>query len=383
MKKSHLLSILFLFLVTLLQAQNKRESFRIFGIKVKAKDITGIRNFNEMGLKRFTYVINGLTEDSASYLWRLGSVRLNYDDYTDGTFDLFNLSGANHTGGFPLLDSIDFTYYREWGFQILENRNPGIFADSRYGRFKESISNPRAPLNERRRILWDDSYKDFREKLLLSRVFVNTQVVALNKKIVRKFSANIQATLKSNLIDLMKVAASVTDTVSHQKVDSLKLAVFFSRSFERTVDLHGSYITAVLQNEYLNKLSTIVAGIDGSTAIADPTLDEFNFYLLDYMQGPKSNEYATNSALIAFKFTGTLNKAITNKDSLAVTLSALFNIGSQQAAALAATADLVFSKQVTETLQNQFAKVWLIKFGSDEKFEKLHFKAHAERLIGK
>ena len=383
MFKKYLLLLTLISLFGDLSAQNKRESFRIFGVKIKAKDVTGIKNFNEMGLKYFTRVIHGLTEDSSTYLWRLGSVRVNYKDYTDGTIDLFNLSHSNHFSGFQLLDSIDFTYYRNWGFQILEKREPLISNDPRYESFKDSISNPILSLGLRRQILWRNSNKDYREKLLLTRVFVNNQLIALNKKVVKKISANIQATLKTNLNDLLKMTSKVVDTTTNQQVDSLKLALFFSRTFDRTINLQGNYITAVLQTEYLNQLSTIINQIEENSPIADPSLDQFNFYLRDYLQGPQSSEYATNSALFAFKFTGSLDKTLTSKDSLASTLSALFNIGSTQAAHLATTAGIVFSRQVTETFQNQFSKVWIIKFGSDQKFEELHFKSTTKREIGK
>lgn len=351
----------------------RREYFRIFGVKIRAKDIVGIKKFNDIGIKYPSKVIKELTEDSSTYLWRLGSFMLDYKDYRYGTLDLFNLSYENHGGGYPLLDSIDFTYYREWGFQILENKNPTILNDTLYRAFKDSISSANILLARRRQILWSDQYKYFRERLLLTRFFTNTQIIALNKKIIRKLSASLNANAKTNISDLLRLSSSLIDTVTNKKVDSIQLGIFFNRAFNRSLTLNGNYITVVFQNEYLNKLSSIISQVSKTDAIAT-TNNEFNRNLLTYMTGQDNGKYASNSALFAFKFTGSADRTITSRDSIQSILSAFFHIGAKQAAAITATANFMFSRETTETLQNQFSKVWIIKLGSDEKFEKLKYK---------
>jgi hypothetical protein len=357
------------------------EHFRIFGIKLKARDIVGQKNFNEMDLKYFTKVINGLTEDSATYFWRLGRIRVNYKKYRDGTFNLFNLSNSHHPEGYPMLDSIDFTYYREWGFQILESRYPILKNDARYNQFRDSLSNAALSLLTRRAILWNDRYSDMRDKMLMTRFFVNSQVISLNRKILRKIGASINANVKSDINDLLKIGSKLEDTVTHKKVDSLQLAVYLNHVLDKTVDLRGNYITAGFQSSYLNELSTIINGVDSSDSIVNADANEFNRNLHDYIHGDGASWYATNTALFAFKFSGSIDKINNIRDSIASTLSALFNIASKQAASLAVTASLVYTKQVTETFKNQFSKIWVIKFGSDQKFEELHFYNRPKRVV--
>ena len=138
--KSIFLGILVLVL-SLLTCFGQKNKFEIFGTKIKPKEITGGHEFNDLGVKQTTDVISSLTDDTLTYLWRLGTLRLKVHDYTAGFQSLFDLSYSNSNEGYPILDEIDFAYYVNWGFTISEQEAEEIYRNLDHNKIESAALN--------------------------------------------------------------------------------------------------------------------------------------------------------------------------------------------------------------------------------------------------
>ena len=378
MKYTLLFLVLFPLFI-LLSCSQRNQRFRIFGTSLRAVDITGSKEFSGLGLRYYTTIISDLTDDTTSYMWRLGSVRLNVKDYTQGTMSLFDLSTANHTGGYPMLDKIDMTFYQERGFQLLESKDPSLMTKTEYVTFKKNICNESVSPSSRRQYMWQDANREYRERLLLTRYFVNIQPISLEQKLVKKVVKDISAGLKSDVNSLMGIAHALKDSASQQPVDTLGLRFYFLKNVDRTLSLKGNYITVVFQDQYAKRVKYELSRTPASDQMIAAD-NEFNNNLKGYMA---ADTVALNSALFAFKLSGGLDRTIISVDSIKSDLKTLFNIGSKQAASLALTASFMFSKRIEETFKNQFAKVWVFKFGTDALMDELAFSNTKPVLIRK
>lgn len=325
-----------------------------------------------LGLKFQTSVINNLIADTSTYLWRVGSVRLHFEDFTQGNMALFNLSNANSGTGYPLLDSIDYTFYREYGFQITEKRYPELISNHQYRSFKDTMCSLYKSVDQKRQYLWLDSNRELREKLLLSRYTINDQPITLNRKLKRKVTADFKNTATADLNKILKIAAAAKDSTTSQKADSVSLNLYFSRFIDRTLDIKGSFLTITFQEEYITRIHYIISNLPQNARIVMEN-NEFTNNLLKYVDSLRGSEFAFNSAMFAFRFRGGLSRTSISVDSVKSDLMALFNIGSQIAGSIATHAAFLFSKHVDETFSNQFSKVWLIMFGTDDRLNKLAF----------
>ena len=61
-----------------------QQKFKIFNTEISAKDITGSKSFNDLGVYFNTDIINNLTDDISTFLWRLGSIRLDANNFKKG-----------------------------------------------------------------------------------------------------------------------------------------------------------------------------------------------------------------------------------------------------------------------------------------------------------
>src|SRR5690606_17791874 len=135
------------------------------------------KKFNDLGVMYATSIINDFTDDEATYLWRLGSVRTNVNNYKEGTYSLFDLSYSSAKGGYPILDEIDFEFYEMWGFNILETRSPNIINNPNYKVFKDSVTREDIELLERRKYLMTYHNRNLRDSLINTKYLINRQPI--------------------------------------------------------------------------------------------------------------------------------------------------------------------------------------------------------------
>lgn len=357
----------------------QKQKFKIFGVKITANEIVGNNSFNDLGLLYHTTVINNFTDDSATYLWRLGSVRINAKQFKYGTFPLFNLSYANNKQGYLLLDSIDFSYYNEYGFSIVEAHDSIIKNDNKYIEFKEYIKNDMHSLLEKRIFLWQHKNDKFRQKLFDSKYFKNVQNIHFKDSTLKKLRNAVGLKVGTNLNEMLSLISiskkNNNDTLS--SADSLAVKMYFSRVITNVIKLEGTYVSTRFRDEYINKIDCIIRRIN----TFDPVLaedNEFNENLMAYLNDTTedclSNNYAINSSISGFKFTGAQKITKVVQDSLISDLSAFLNLDKLAASKISTVVKTSLSKDIDRVLTNEFSKVWLFMFGTDYKIDTLKFK---------
>ncbi|HCD9233773.1 hypothetical protein CMT56_16025 [Elizabethkingia anophelis] len=331
--------------------------FKIFGTTLKAKEVTGINKFNDLGTIFNTSVINDLTDDLFTYTWRLGVVRKNYKDYRQGTFSLFDLSNYNHSEGYPILDSIDFTYYTEVGFNLIQSKDNSLMENPDYIKFKTDILKATS-LVQKREILWKDSNSKWRDKLLKSRFFENVQSITNDTK--KKLNVKIADSLNLNFDNIIKGLK-----------DSLKvkgeLKSFWNKYKNKQIFFEGEYFSIIYQARYIGIAKYIIGGLD-STKIKYYN-DEFTNHLRDYVK--ESKVFAINSALYGFRFEGKNNfndRNIFNLESMAE-----IDLPVDMRTTILNRINMEINRSIETIFKNNFNKRWIIMFATDAEMDDLKF----------
>ena len=357
--------LLFLVILMLLGSSSnaQRQKFNIFGTSIKAKDITGVNSFNDLGVYNFTSVINNLTDDTDTYLWRLGSIRLDSKNFRKGTIPLFDLAYANHKEGYDILDLIDLEYYKDWGFTILETKDTSIVHKKGYKEFKKNILNE-TNTNNFRSYLWDDDNRYFRNILFKTKYVENIQQVS--NKFTKNYSNNLTINLNIDLDSLKQFAKS-------NKIDSVKFDSFskFKKALDRTLELKGIFISVTFNYRYIDYINEHFKKLDSLRED-----NEFNEHFNDYLKSKKANirnqTPALNSALFAFRFDGDFDKTIIDTTYIRAHLGAGFSV--KEITNINTYIKDEYKKQINDHLTNSFSKVWIIGFGTDAILEDLKFK---------
>lgn len=357
-------NLLLLFLLLLnIGCVTKKRTLVLFGEKIKAKEVTGINKFNDLGTQVSTTVINDLTVDYSTVYWNLGTVRYDKNVYTEGSFSLFDLSNYNHKNGYYILDLIDFTYYEEVGFNLVEKKNSTILKNANYIKFKESFL--KSNQQQKRELLWSDANSYFRELLFDSKYYKNIQKInnEVEKKFIRKFENNLDVNfdeaIKSLDLDLSAAA-------------NAKLKVLIKKFKEQKLKLNGNYISIIFQPRYIGIADYIIRGFKKEDL---DTTNEFGNHLFKYIndtqqKDDKEKKFAFNSAIYGFQFAG--NNDIVKIDSLQIRDS--LNINLNKSIEIANKLNAEFDNYYNRTFKNEFNKFWLIMFATDAVFNKLKFK---------
>ncbi|GAL82522.1 hypothetical protein JCM19274_200 [Algibacter lectus] len=207
MKKIIYLLFVSLFISTNVYSQ-KNQKIELFGETIKAIEITGIKKFNDLGTFSATTVINDLTDDLDTFLWRLGTVRYDKNNYRKGIFSLFDLSNYDSKDGYPILDLIDFKYYEEVGFELLETKDSLLREDDNYLAFKTSFKS--GDQTAKRKLLWKQENYEIREKLIRTKYYINIQPI----------SNDVTKKLKTTITDSLNVDfKSIIDKIPSSKLD--------------------------------------------------------------------------------------------------------------------------------------------------------------------
>jgi hypothetical protein len=366
-----ILVILFIVFTNITIYPQCSEYLDIFGIKLKAQDISGNKSFNDLGLQNATTTFHNLTDDTATYLWRLGTLRLNKYNFQAGTIPLFDLSTNYHKEGYPLLDEIDFQFYKEKGFQIIELQNPRLNKDSlEYKNFKEGFYNLKSS-EEMRHYLWDTAhYWTFRQLLMRSKYFINEQPIIFNQTVKEKFTANINLTLKADIKNLVKVSFAYRDS-SQAKINLVTNALL-ERAMTRVFNIKGYYITAKFNQAYIDEIRYFIQDNPLDNKFKNG-IDQFKVNLDQYLNDTDTSTLGLNTAVFAFRFRGKNTITKTEVDSITADISAVFHLDPTSALSLSTSVKIAFTKHLNSYFSNEFSKVWIIKFGTDDVLEKLKY----------
>jgi hypothetical protein len=324
--------------VLLNKIHGQKEKVTIYDITFSAKEITGQKKFVSTSDYYRTKLLSPLIEKNENeYLYDLGSYR---NDYTNmETLDLFNLSLQKRD--YPFLDSIDFDYYQNLGFDLVAKRTPGIEEDQKFKTLQSRLDTAQS-IKLKKQILFDPQYTLLRNQLILSRYDVITKSFTVDKKKVSKVTAELKAQLDTILID-------------NNLQGNANLRAYLSRLADEAVNIVGYYYDARLNPGYVSKIKYYVETTP-SIKLGD---DQFAHFLRDYLINTKA---AANSGLVALQLDGTLNKTKIRIDSIASDLQSKFQIPAEKAATIAMSINFTFSKNETVTLKNKFNSVFILRY---------------------
>lgn len=340
------------------QSEAQKETFKFFKAKLRPQQILGINKFNDVGFIYYTTpILNYLTDDTATYIFRLGSVRLDERQFEKGTFNLFNLSYSQGID-YPLLDKIDFEYYKRFGFTKMELDSTALLSNDGYKKFKKSITEAKTDA-EAKKVLWQDANFYYRNKLMKTRFFINSQPIQENKKIRKHFSANLSVSFKA---DVKKLLKGIGDLSAKAQVET-----YIDNVVSSEFNVTGYYTSVVFQEEYVNE---ILSSLE-NTHISEVTnkQDEFSVSLKRYID---MHGVALNTGILLFQFKGLNHSSKLITDSIATSLQGSFNLPALQVASITAMVNIAWAKQVSETFSNDFSKVWIIRFGTHYRLDSLH-----------
>jgi hypothetical protein len=359
------ISLLILSLLISINAYSQRnQKIKLFGEKIKAQEVTGINKFNDLGTFAATSVINDLTDDLNTFLWRLGTVRINKNNYREGVFSLFDLSNYNNSNGYPILDLIDFKYYSEVGFNLLEKKDSTLLKNKNYSDFKSSFI--KGNLEEKRKILWLDSNNKIREKLFNSKYYVNIQPITnvVSKKLKRTITDTLTIDFK-NIIDKIP-------TEKLNSTNKAKLTNYLQNVNEKNKNIlfEGQYVSAVFNTRYVSIIDFIISGVKKEELDIN---NEFEYNLKRYLENVNDNskdivKYALNSAVYGFKFSGSYD--LVKTDSLDIKTE--LDITADLSAEISNKLNLEIEKTYNRTFKNEFDKLWIIMFATDGVLYKLN-----------
>jgi hypothetical protein len=335
---------LYLFLLASLIANNaftqgvskcKKESIKLYNVKIPASEVTGQPCFSSNSHFYRTSILDPMIQVKVSEMTKtLGTYRSNYKQAE--TVDLFNLSFQPAV--FPLLDSIDFDYYENVGFDKLPKE---IKSSETYAKFKTEFKNA-TNTKTKKKVLFDDKFESIRKELLQSRYSLRADTFSVTQHKVSKSTASLRAKLDSIII-----SSGVTADA--------KLSAYLSRLADETVVIKGVYYEALLDPSYMAKLEY---HIDAQKGVKLGT-DQFARSLNRYMNLENA---AVNTGLVAIGMIGTLNKKRIEATALASELQAQFSIPKSKAAEIAVSINYSFRRDLDKTINVAFNNVFTIRY---------------------
>jgi hypothetical protein len=346
MKKAAIHFLLFL-IANQAKGQIFEERFRVYDITFKAKEITGQRQFNSSSAFYKTKILKPLLETKDDeFLNKLGTY---YDEGTKEILDLFNLSLQNDEH--PILDSIDFAFYKSKGFEKLIGSNLNLLHDNDFIEFKNKIDSAKT-IASRKKILFDEKYLRFRRPLIYTRYSIIEKPFKVTQKKSSKTAINIKAQL---------------DTILRQnglRADA-NLRIYLSNVIDDIVDIDGTYFDARLDNSYV---STIKYYISNTPKSRLKDSDKFSFYLKKYIE---SKTAVANTGLVAILLKGTTNEMKNLSDSISFNLENRFSIQKEKTSNILLNLEHAISTNVD--FSNTFDSTFIIRYFTLKIIDELNF----------
>lgn len=325
------------------------ESVTVYGIKFKAKEVTGQSKFNSTSDFYRTKILEPLYEtNNNEYLNRLGTYRNSVA--TTEANDLFNLSLQDNI--YPFLDKIDFDFYKSKGFDKVIKEVPGIENDEVFKNLRFRLDTAKS-LVDKKNILFESKYLVIRNQLVLSRYDVIVKTFSVDKKKVSKATAEFKAQLD-------------TIVINNNLEGSANIRAYLNRLADEAVIIKGFYYDARLDPTYIGTIKFYLK----NTPQIDIGNDKFAFYLKEYIN---SQTAAANTGLVAIQLAGTYDKSKVSIDSISTDLQTKFNIPADKAAKVAASISFTFSKSETTTFKNQFSSIFVLRYFTSKIFDDLTF----------
>lgn len=356
MKKTVLIALIGLLPFTHANAQfwKKSESIEVFGVKFKAKQVTGQKSFLGPSDRYWSKIRNPLTEKNVhEFMNDVGTYRI--DVYTSDTRSLMDLSALSTT--FEHLDQIDFEFYEGYGFDNILKTNPELISDSLYIDLKAKIKTEQ-DYHKKKQILFQDKYRRIRILLVESRYEIVPKPFTLDKKQVSKFTAELKAKVDEVLI---------ANNISAEG----KVRAYLSQVADESVNMSGTYHAISLNNNYVGIINDYIeSNIEKIREDAKKGETEYRF-AKNLVKVIQNQNYVITSSLVAIQIKGTVDNNRVNITELSSELESKFEIPAEQAAKVAASVNLTFEKHETTRFEVDFNNVYIIRFFSNDQFKEL------------
>ncbi|MBL0742097.1 hypothetical protein [Chryseolinea lacunae] len=352
MYKHAFLVVLSLFTITNLQAQLfGGEKVYVFGIRYRAKEVTGQKRFEANSYLYKTSILNPLHAKVRNEVYySIGSYRLNQNTYQ--ALDLFNLSFQRND--YPLLDLIDFDYYRSVGLPNLERQDPSILDDVNYLKIKHYLQDStHLTVKSRKAILFTFPVA-LTDKIILTRYEVITNHFNIDKTKMTKTTAELRAQLDTINLNLSTAVAA-------------KVRAYLSHLADQATVMQGDYLDIRLHPSYVAKIDYYI----NKSLRVDAGNDQFAANLKSYIA---SDEAAFNDELVAIQLKGSFKKTTISIDSIAADLSAKFQLSGDAIKKISAAVNFTFTRNEKIIFSNEFNNAWVIRYFTSELMDKLNFK---------
>jgi len=356
MKKKVFITLISLLTFAQANAQfwKKSESIEVFGVKFKAKQVTGQKSFLGPSDRYWSKVRNPLTEKNIhEFMNDVGTYRI--DVYTSDTRSLMDLSALSTS--FEHLDQIDFDFYEGYGFDNILKANPELISDSTYIELKTKVKAEK-DFHKKKQILFQDKYRRIRILLVESRYEIVPKPFTLDKKQVSKFTAELKAKVDEVL---------VANNISAEG----KVRAYLSQVADESVNMSGTYYAISLNNNYVGIINDYIeSNIDKIKADGQKGETEYRF-AKNIIKVIQNQNYVITSSLVAIQIKGTVDNNRVNITELSSELQSKFDIPADKAAQVSASVNLTFEKHETTRFGVDFENVYIIRFFSNDQFKEL------------
>jgi hypothetical protein len=338
------------------QLFSRAESVKIYGLVIKASEVgTGTNKFSGTGESFYgTKDLLDVVKASGNYLTDMGTYRINYQNYKEGTHPLFNLSYDRNN--FPLLDTIDMDFYRTDGIPKLLRRNPKLKNDPTFNELKSAIIDSLSwSTKQKKDFLFKSDYDSIREQLIETRIDTSANhTFTIDKKKVSVSTIKLKATLD-------------TIVINNGISGKAGLFAYIHNLADENVKVLGKYYNPQFDANYIAKIQYFLQTID----TYNTRLDQFAYWLKIYIN---SDFAAANTELVGIQLTGTYDKTKVNADSISLDLSTKFEIPKVQADKIAVSLTFAFSKNETTTVSSNFNAVYILRYYTSKSIDELVFK---------
>lgn len=351
MKVNNLLLLTTVIFVLLSHELFSQESVKIHNIKFRADEVTGQNKFLNGTQFYYTAIPNQLvSQRNDEYFYTLGSFRPNYKK--NETLDLFNLSLQNDN--FPILDAIDFRFYKSLGLSLVESNHPEIISNPKYQVLKAYIiDSVNVSLSEKKRILFA-SPKAVKDLVLLSRYEIISNPFTVDKKKISQITANLVAQL-----DTIKVSTNA-------EVQA-KVKVYLSSLSDEATTVEGYYIDARLHGGYISMIDDYLRNISSKQLGLDQFANRLKIYIA-------SKNAAANTALVAIRLEGSYNKTKISARSISADLSGKLSIPEADALKIAARVNVAFTNSEEMTFKSKFNNTFVIRYFTSSIIDEIALK---------
>lgn len=355
MKNFILAAIILLFsFPTYAQFWKRNEKIKLYNVEFKAKEVNGQKTFTGPADKYYSLLLDPLVQKPEYNFWNdVGTFRKNVA--TAETRNLFDYSAQD--ANYEHLNSIDFEFYKNKGFDKLLFTRPELSNDSLFLALKEEINREPDPF-KKKKILFQDKYRDLRLGLISTRFDVFPKPFTLSKTKVSKFTAELKAKVDSVL-------------VANNIQGNGNVKAYLERLADESTNISGIYYSVSLDNDYEGIIKSYIENNISSIRESSKNTDLKSRFAQQLMKVINQPNAVINSSLVAISLDGNIDNSRVNATEISTKLESEFQIPAKKAIEVSAGITTTFEKHENIRFQTDFNSVYVIRYFSSDEFEEL------------